>query len=226
LEKHQSNKKVLIVGANGSLGSCLTNAIKDNGWAPIITSSKKDSGCDLLLDLRSKESIEALKDLLPEILGIIFVAGKEPSQNLEDMTWEHLGEMIDIHFKGVLWCIKNFKEKIQDQGFIVLTSSIAARKGSYDPSYSSTKSAIEGLVRSLSQELSPKIRVNGVAPGLIKNSTVFNIMTDDFKSKHLENIPLKKFATTETVASAYLFLMENTSMNGQIIHVNGGQLFG
>jgi 3-oxoacyl-[acyl-carrier protein] reductase len=210
------NNPILVIGSSGSIGNPLINELKNIGYICITPSSK-------LLNIKEKNSIESFKNNLPSLSGIIILAGKEPSQNLEKMEWDHLEEMISIHFKGVLWCIKCFKEKIIKGGFIITTSSIATHKGSYDPSYSSMKSAIEGLTRTLVKDLSPHIRINSVAPGLIENSKVYNNMTDDFKQNHLNNIPLCRFTKVKDIIDAYLFLIQNQCITGQTIHINGGQ---
>jgi NAD(P)-dependent dehydrogenase (short-subunit alcohol dehydrogenase family) len=209
-------KKILIVGSNGSLGKRLVELFSGNNYVCISPSS-------LELNLCNKSSIESFCDNINSIDGVVFVAGKEPSQNIDELNWSHFEEMIDIHYKGVLWCIKHLKNKIKKNGFIIMTSSVASFKGSYDPTYSSLKSAINGLTKTLSIELSPKIRVNCVAPSLIENTQVFNTMTDDFINKHITTTPLKKLATIDDVCDVYIFLSQNNHITGQIININGGQ---
>ena len=131
--------------------------------------------------------------------------------------------MIDIHYKGILWCIKNLINKFNDNGFIILTSSVASFKGSYDPTYSSLKSAINGLTKTLSIELSPKVRVNCVAPSLIMDTPVFNGMSDNFKEKHLSTTPLKRFLSVDDLSDVFMFLSTNNHITGQIININGCQ---
>jgi len=209
-------KNILIIGGNGVLGKNLTLLLNKNNFTCIVPSK-------IELNLKDINSIEDFSKKISNIDGIICVAGKEPSMNLESLSWEHLNEMIDVHYKGVLWCIKKMVNKINHGGFIILTSSISSFKGSYDPTYSSLKSAINGLTRTLSVELSPKIRVNAVAPSLIKDTPVFDGMSNDFKEKHMLNTPLKKFATLDEISDVYFFLINNKHITGQIININGGQ---
>ena len=159
-------KTVLIIGGSGSLGKQMLKTFSNNNFNCITPSSSE-------LNLKDRDSIEKYCESITNIDGIICVAGKEPSMNLKELSWEHLNEMIDIHYKGILWCIKNLINKINKDGFITLTSSVASLKGSYDSTYSSLKSAINGLTKTLSVELSPNIRVNCVAPSLIMDTPVF-----------------------------------------------------
>lgn len=213
------NNNILVIGAGGSLGNPLCKKLTEIGYNCLTPTSSQ-------VNLKNKLSIEDYAIKLPPLKGIIFLAGKEPSQNLKEIKWNHLEDMISIHFKGVLWCIKLFRKKITPNGFIITTSSVASRKGSYDPSYSSMKSAIEGLTKTLVRDLSPNIRINSVAPGLVENSKVYKGMTKDFIQNHLNSTPLNKLATTEDIISAYLFLINNKHITGQILNINGGQYNG
>jgi 3-oxoacyl-[acyl-carrier protein] reductase len=209
-------KTVLIIGGNGSLGKQLIKDFSKNDFN-CISPSKSE------LDLNKKDSIDNFCEKLIKIDGIICVAGKKPSMNLNELSWEHLNDMINIHYKGVLWCIKNLINKINEGGFIILTSSVASFKGSYDPTYSSLKNAINGLTKTLSIELSPNIRVNCVAPSLIVDTPVFNGMSEEFKEKHLLTTPLNRLVSIEEVSDVFIFLSKNNHITGQIININGGQ---
>lgn len=217
--------KILVVGGGGFLGNSLITRLEKLGYACISTSSR-DPNSENYLDLRDKESIEIFCQKIQTVSGVIFLSGKEPQQNLKEIAWDHLNDMIMIHLGGVLWCIKHLVEKIIPGGFCIFTSSVAAKRGSYDPSYSSLKAAVEGLTRTLSRELAPKIRVNCISPSLVENSPVFNQMTEEFRNIHLTTTPLKKFSSAEDVSKAFLFAIENSSLTGQIIQINGGQVFG
>jgi 3-oxoacyl-[acyl-carrier protein] reductase len=217
--------KILLVGGNGFLGRDLVPRLEELGYSCIIP-SRTDKQEENFLDLTIRDSIESFCSGLQNIEGVIFLSGKEPQQNLHDLSWEHLSEMISVHFSGVLWCIKNLTQKINPGGFCLFTSSVASKRGSYDPTYASLKSAVEGLTRTLARDLSPRIRVNCISPGLVEKSPVFDRMSDSFREKHLETTPLKRFCTTYDISSAYLFAIENKGLTGQILQINGGQVFG
>ena len=217
--------KILLIGGNGFLGSDLVPRLEELGYSCIIA-SRSSNGSEKFLDLTLRDSIEYFCSGIENIDGVIFLSGKEPQQNLHEISWEHLNEMIGVHFSGVLWCIKNLVKKINPGGFCLLTSSVASKRGSYDPAYASLKSAIEGLTRTLARELSPEIRVNCISPGLLENSPVFDRMSDSFREKHLGTTPLKRFCSAYDISSTYLFAIENKGLTGQILQINGGQVFG
>lgn len=86
--------------------------------------------------------------------------------------------------------------------------------------YTLTKSALTALTKSLAQVLAPTVRVNGIAPGAI-------LPTPEGSQKDFEDlaqeIPLKRTGSPSNLAQALLFLLQSDFINGEILHVTGGQ---
>ena len=139
---------------------------------------------------------------------------------------DHFDKMIGIHYAGRLWLVKQLQAKFSSEASIVFCSSVAAYKGSYDPTYASLKGAVNSLVRTLARELAPKVRVNAIAPGLVRDSPVYNRMTQDFKERHINASLTKTLLTEKELTDMFITLIKQKNLNGQIIHLNGGQYFG
>ncbi len=87
-------------------------------------------------------------------------------------------------------------------------------------SYTISKQALEGATRTLALALAPKVRVNGVAPGI---ALISGKQTQaDFERTHRNN-PLKRGCTPEDIARAIRFILETPSMTGHTIVIDGGQ---
>ena len=82
------------------------------------------------------------------------------------------------------------------------------------------------MTKTLAKDLAPKVRVNAIAPGLIYKSKVYNMMTPDFRKKHLKSSILNKYLTADECADAIIFLLSNNHITGEILQLNGGQYFG
>ena len=87
-------------------------------------------------------------------------------------------------------------------------------------SYTISKQALEGATRTLALALAPKVRVNGVAPGIALISGKQS--QADFERTHRNN-PLKRGCTPEDIARAIRFILETPSMTGHTIVIDGGQ---
>jgi 3-oxoacyl-[acyl-carrier protein] reductase len=107
---------------------------------------------------------------------------------------------------------------------IVLTSSVAYRRGSADyPPYAAAKGGIVGLTRSLSRRLAPGVLVNAIAPGLIDTRMAAPTLAKRGVA-YLQTIPLQRTGQPSEVASVIRFLCSRDSsyVTGQTITIDGG----
>ncbi|WP_284090184.1 SDR family NAD(P)-dependent oxidoreductase [Acinetobacter pittii] len=109
------------------------------------------------------------------------------------------------------------------EGRIINISSIASFKGNIGQvGYSSTKSALNGMIKSLALETARfNITVNNILPGFIESD-----MTENLASKSLfkKKIPLRRFGKPEEIASVTKFLLSPDSgyLTGQNLIIDGG----
>lgn len=87
-------------------------------------------------------------------------------------------------------------------------------------SYTLSKAALEAATTLLAQALAPELRVVGVAPGLTLTSHLLS--QERFEQLHKLS-PLGRSSTPEDVASAVRFALENASITGTTLLVDGGQ---
>jgi 3-oxoacyl-[acyl-carrier protein] reductase len=112
----------------------------------------------------------------------------------------------------------------RDSARIVLTSSVAYRRGSAAyPPYAAAKAGLVGLTRSLARRLAPDVLVNAVAPGLIDTRMAVDTIAERGEA-YKNEIPVKRFGHPSEVASVIRFLCSRDSsyVNGQTITVDGG----
>ncbi|MBA3478341.1 MAG: SDR family oxidoreductase [Lautropia sp.] len=88
-------------------------------------------------------------------------------------------------------------------------------------SYTVAKAGLAAATTMLAQALAPQVRVIGVAPGL----TFPSYLQDDqaFEQAQARFSPLGRSSTPEDVAAAVVFAMQNRSLTGTVIQVDGGQ---
>lgn len=118
-------------------------------------------------------------------------------------------------------------------GRIINISSIGAFTGGSSPgglAYAASKSGLHGLTFASARELSiDGITVNAIAPGLITETNFFNgQLTDERVNRTVTQIPVGRAGKPDDIASAvwYLASPDASFINGEILNVNGGWLFG
>ncbi len=110
--------------------------------------------------------------------------------------------------------------RMVDGGLIVNISDVGAHKTwTGYPAYAVSKSGVETLTRLLAKAYAPGIRVNAIAPGLVLPPAGF---LPGKWEELVGRLPLKRPASLDEVASALTFLLDNPSITGQTVVVDGG----
>jgi NAD(P)-dependent dehydrogenase (short-subunit alcohol dehydrogenase family) len=85
--------------------------------------------------------------------------------------------------------------------------------------YSLSKQALYASLRNLARELAPRIRVNGVAPGLV-------LPTEDYDPAQWDRLrdlmPLQRLPSLEDIARAVVYLARSPSVTGETLFVDAG----
>lgn len=146
------------------------------------------------------------------------------SMRMKDDEWQ---SVIDTNLTGTFRLIRSFLKGMMKAryGRIINISSVVATMGNPGQiNYCASKAGLEGLTRSLAQELgSRNITVNAIAPGFIATDMT-NELTDDQKNAMLARIPLQRYGDAADIAHAAVYLASAGAgyITGQILHVNGG----
>ncbi len=171
-----------------------------------------------------------------KITALVNNAGITKDQLLLRMTNEDFDTVLKTNLYGAFYCTKTIvkeilqhkkqliKEgKLNARGGIVNISSVVGQIGNPGQvNYVSSKSALEGMTRSLARELAVrKIRVNAIAPGFIQTNMVEQLNEQQVQTIQSQ-IPLKQFGTGQDIAHTTAFLLSAEYITGQVIGVNGG----
>ena len=229
------DRKLLVTGGTGSIGSSICNYFKENGCKEIYSTTtdinKVKSDQEFIkfkeLDLNNIENSDLGNLLEFDIDYLVLNAGVTKDNIFLRMSADEWSNVIDVNLNSSFFLLKHFIKKMVKKRFgrVVFISSVVAHTGNPGQvNYTSSKAAISGMVKSLALELSSRnISVNAVAPGFIA-SNMTNKLNDVQKNSILDRIPMKRLGAPEDIAKAVGFLCsENASyITGQTIHVNGG----
>ncbi|PPR43075.1 MAG: 3-oxoacyl-[acyl-carrier-protein] reductase FabG [Alphaproteobacteria bacterium MarineAlpha5_Bin11] len=239
-----SNKKILITGSTGSIGSSMVKIFSDLGATIICTSTSENKINDLKnkvgnshfyynIDFFDKNNFDSkLEEIFNEhndINVIINNAGYNADNLSLKMKNEEWDKVIDVNLTANFRIIKKFIPQMMKSknGRVIGISSVVAFTGNKGQvNYSASKSGMIGMYKSFALEYASRgITFNIIAPGFIKTS-----MTDRLDSSQVDNItkriPLNKLGTVEDVAFGAVFLASDRSgyITGQTLHINGGML--
>lgn len=183
--------------------------------------------CDVGDFASVSETVEMIGKEAGRIDFLVNNAGITKDNLLLRMTEQDWDDVLNINLKGVFNTCKTVSRMMisQRSGRIVNIGSIVGTTGNAGQvNYSAAKAGLAGLTKSLAKELASRnILVNLVAPGYVKTAMT-DKLTDDQVASFKDNIPLKRVAAPEEIASAVLFFLSDQSsyITGQVLHVDGG----
>lgn len=119
--------------------------------------------------------------------AVLFMQGMNPRCGVDEITTGQFNSMLAVNLTGPTIMLQILKAFMNPSCANVFISSIAAKKGSYDPSYAAAKAGISGLVSSFSNAYND-MRFVSLSLGLVMGSPVHLGMTTEFVQKHLEKM--------------------------------------
>jgi NAD(P)-dependent dehydrogenase (short-subunit alcohol dehydrogenase family) len=235
-------KTILVTGASSGIGKAIAIESSKMGANVIITGRNeerlkktyyllKGNGHGLIVaDLSVKEDIERLHKELPVIDGLVNCAGLTKVAPFSFATRDSFEEVMNVNFFAPteLTRLMVKTKKIRKGASIVFISSVSGVYCSAVASaiYSSSKGAVNGLVKGVALDLAPKgIRVNSVNPGMI-DTDIFtgSAITDEQLRTDMLRYPLGRYGKPEEVAYAVIYLLSDaaTWITGSNLLIDGG----
>jgi len=233
-------KVAVITGANSGIGYAAAEELKSRGAEVIITGRRRDAvekaagelgAIPLVADQSNINDIEALAAEVKKRFGKIDIlvvnAGITQFTTIEQAQESTFDGIMNVNLKGAFFTLSRFIPLLNDGSSVVLVSSSSATVLAPTNSiYSSSKAALNAVMKIAAVELAPrKIRVNAVSPGPVATEIMTKIGLDDKLEKlMLSNVPMARMGQSREVASMIAFLSgeEASFVTGAEFMVDGG----
>ena len=235
------NKKILVTGASGGIGSEIVKKFVSLGGDVLGTGTKADK-LDLIkkqyqsikvkkFDISEHSRIEEFIDDVALELGGLDVLINNAGTNVDNLSLrmkeEEWKKVIDINLTSTFLLAKHAIKKMLKNKFgrVVNITSVVGHTGNLGQSnYAAAKSGIIGMSKSLALEYAKKnITINCVSPGFIVSDMTMNI-AEKVRLYLTSRIPMGKLGTGEDVSNCVAFLSSDQAsyITGETLHVNGG----
>jgi NAD(P)-dependent dehydrogenase (short-subunit alcohol dehydrogenase family) len=234
----RSDRKVAVItGASRGIGAALVKGYRDRNYHVVATarSIKPSSDDDVLAvpgdiaDRRTAErAISQGVARFGRIDTLVNNAGIFIAKPFTLYTEADYAAILGVNLAGFFHVTQLAIAEMEKQGsghIVQVTTSLVDHAIAGVPSVlaSLTKGGLNGATKSLAIEYAKRgIRVNAVAPGIIKTPMNPPEMYDLFASLH----PMGRMGTIEDIVEAVLYLERAGFVTGEILHVDGGQSAG
>ncbi len=242
------NKTAIVTGGSKGIGLAIARSMARAG-ANVVIASRKADACDeavaaITADGGSAAAVPCNVSHLDALPGLVAAAEDTfgridilvgnaaanphygPMTTIEEPAFD---KIIDTNVKANLWLAKLVLPKMAERrdGAIIFVSSIGGRRGNDDIGiYGVSKAAEEAMARNLAVGWGPhNIRVNCIAPGLVRTDFARALWDDPDKLKRTEDAyPLRRIGEPEDIGGVATFLASEAArfITGQTIVVDGG----
>jgi 2-deoxy-D-gluconate 3-dehydrogenase len=243
-----SGKVAIVTGCNTGLGQGMALGLAQAGCHivginfadPADTKHQVEElgrrFLDIRADLMKTECIPSVIDQAVTEFGRIDVlvnnAGIIRRNDAIEFTEQDWDDVMDLNIKSTFFMSQTVAKQFiaQNSGgkIINIASMLSFQGGIRVPSYTASKSAVQGVTRAMANEWAKhNINVNAIAPGYMATDNTAALRADEKRNQDiLARIPAERWGKPEDVAGPCVFLASNASdyVNGYTIAVDGGWL--
>lgn len=237
--------RIVVIGATGGVGSALARRLAGRGDEPFLIGRDAARLAALAGELGAPHAVADATDSAalagaigaagPRLAGLAYCVGSIPLKPLKRLTAGDFLEAFRLNALGAALAVQAAQPALAASGEgapgesagVVLFSTIAARAGFPNhAAIAAAKGAVEGLVVSLGAELAPAIRVNAIAPSLMRTGMAAGMTGNAPMAEAIARLhPLPRLGMAEDAAALAAFLLSAEAgwITGQVIGVDGGR---
>jgi NAD(P)-dependent dehydrogenase (short-subunit alcohol dehydrogenase family) len=248
MEIRLDGKVALVTGGSRGIGLAIASRLVEAGADVMITSRKADAlsaAADRLAAASRRvewmtahagdphQASECVKETIRR-LGSVDILVNNAATNpyfghIMDIDEQMASKTVEVNQQGILmWSKCAWHEWMEENGGCILNmASVGGLE--VEPAigwYNVTKAAVLHLTRQMAYEMSPGVRVNALAPGLVKTDFARILWDGPHGNAIAGNLPLKRLGEPDDIARLALFVVSDAAswITGNVFIIDGGAM--
>ena len=242
------DKVAVVTGAAQGIGEAYARALAAEGASVVVADLNEDSGQRVAkeieadrgtamfvrCDVSEAESANAMAEATVAAYGGIdllvnnaAIYGDMQFDLLISVDWDYYRKFMSVNMDGALVVTRAVYPHMQRRGGGAIVNQSSTAAWLYSGFYGLAKVGINGLTQQLAHELGGmNIRVNAIAPGPTDTEATRK-QAGDASKELVKGLALKRMGTPQDMVGACLFLLSDEAswVTGQVVNVDGGQVF-
>lgn len=236
-----NNHTAIITGAAKGIGAATAKLFFEAGANTVLLDVAEDTSgihderwlfihCDVSNNKEVENAMQQAQKKFGSVHFLINNAGIQRYGNVTETSEEEWDLVMNVNLKSMYLCAKHAIPLMKNKGVVVNVSSVQAFVSQQNvAAYTTAKTALLGLTRSIAVDYAPHIRCVAVCPGtidtpMLRSSIALSPNPDEVMQECIDMHPVQRIGTPEEVAELILFLCSDKAafITGQVFRIDGG----
>jgi NAD(P)-dependent dehydrogenase (short-subunit alcohol dehydrogenase family) len=228
-------EQIVVVGGTSGIGRRLAEVYAGRGDDVVLTGRSAEradavareiggAARAMAVDLSEPESIaESVRDV-GSVRHLIVAAIERDENSVREYDIRKAAQLVTLKLIGYTEVVHALMSRLLPDASIVLFGGLAKdRPYPGSTTVTTVNGGVTGLVRTLAVELAP-VRVNGLHPGVVGDTPAWSGKPAEVLERIVARTPTGRLVATDDIVDAARFLLENRSVNGVNLAIDGGWL--
>jgi NAD(P)-dependent dehydrogenase (short-subunit alcohol dehydrogenase family) len=227
--------EIVVVGGTSGMGRRFAETCSRRGQRVVLTGRSEEradavareiggSTRGIAVDLSEPESIADRLGDIGQVRHLVIAAIDRDENTVREYDIRRAARLVTLKLIGYTEVVHALASRLLPDAAIVLFGGLAKdRPYPGSTTVTTVNGGVTGLVHTLAVELAP-VRVNGLHPGIVGDTPAWSGKPAEVLERIVTRTPTGRLVAADDVVHAALFLLENPSVNGVNLAVDGGWL--